>query len=420
MFDAAKLGVVCILALAFVACRQDGDDPDPPHIVHLDAKLQFTCAVWSDGAVQCWGRGGALGHGEASGTNLGDDEVASAWGLIEAGGAVTSTALAVRAGCFGYASGEVRCWGSGATGLLGNASTGSEFVLPSERPPVALLDEVTMLGNGAGRVCALLVDQRVQCWGFNEDGVLGYGHTQNIGDDELPNSAGALELPGKVIQVVLGDAHVCALREDGRVLCWGEAAYGQPGQGNTDTIGDDETLALLEPIELAGSPISHIAAGSRHSCAIHREGEVSCWGSNGFGELGHPGGANVGDDELPASVGHVDVGGKAIDVTAGQHHSCALLEGGGVRCWGDAFSGELGLASVERIGDDETPASAPLVRLSQAAVAIAAGSKHTCALLEGGGVQCWGANEFGQLGYGHTDRIGDDEHPDTAGLVPLR
>lgn len=415
-----ELAFALVALSAGLACGPRDETPAPLHVVRLEARLQFTCALWSDGAVQCWGRGGALGHGEASGTNLGDDEVPAAWGMISAGGPVTSTALAVGAGCFHYADGEVRCWGSAATGMLGNASTINDFGLPSTRPPVALLDEVVALGNGAGRACAILPDQRVQCWGFNEDGALGYGHTQNIGDDELPNSVGALELPGKVVQVALGDAHVCARFDDQQVRCWGVATFGQLGQGNTQTIGDDETPAMLEPIALAGSPVIDIAAGYYHTCAVHREGELSCWGSNEFGVLGLPGSGNIGDDELPASAGHVDVGGKAIAVTGGQQHTCALLEGGSVRCWGDAFSGELGLASVERIGDDETPASAPVVRLSQRAVAIAAGGKHTCALLEGGDVQCWGDNQFGQLGYGHTERIGDDEHPDTAGLVSLR
>ncbi|NJK32387.1 MAG: hypothetical protein HC927_08240 [Deltaproteobacteria bacterium] len=128
----------------------------------------------------------------------------------------------------------------------------------------------------------------------------------------------------------------------------------------------------------------------------------------------------MGDDEVPASVGQVQIGGAAIDLATGQAHTCALLEGGSVRCWGDNQRGELGLAMHDRIGDDEHPSEAPLVQLSGPAVDIAAGYQHTCALLENGGLQCWGSNEFGQLGLGHTDTIGDDEHPASAGLVRVR
>jgi alpha-tubulin suppressor-like RCC1 family protein len=112
--------------------------------------------------------------------------------------------------------------------------------------------------------------------------------------------------------------------------------------------------------------------------------------------------------------------GRAIRVVTGQSHTCVLFEGGSVRCWGENQRGQLGLAGLERIGDDEHPFEAPLLRLSGPAVDIAAGYQHTCVLLEGGGVQCWGSNEFGQLGLGHVETIGDDEHPADAELVQVR
>lgn len=147
---------------------------------------------------------------------------------------------------------------------------------------------------------------------------------------------------------------------------------------------------------------------------------MTCWGNAEHARLGYPGlnGADVGDNEAPAAIGYVEIGGEAL--AAGQNHTCVLLVGGAVRCWGDTSRGQLGLASIERIGDDEHPSDAPTLRLSRPAIDIEAGSEHTCALLDDGTLQCWGFNQFGQLGYGHTEDIGDDEHPEQAGVIELR
>ena len=90
----------------------------------------------------------------------------------------------------------------------------------------------------------------------------------------------------------------------------------------------------------------------------------------------------------------------AATVVAGESHACALTGGGGVDCWGSNTEGEL--------GDNTTVTSgAPVVVLGaggtgtlSGATIIAAGEVHTCALLDTGGVDCWGLNASGQLGNG--------------------
>ena len=108
----------------------------------------------------------------------------------------------------------------------------------------------------------------------------------------------------------------------------------------------------------------------------------------------------------------------AGSIAAGAFHTCALLTSGQVRCWGDNQYGQLGYGHTDAVGDDETPASHPPVALGGRATAITAGYWQTCALLATGHLRCWGANNAGQLGYGHINQLGDDETPASEPVVP--
>ncbi len=168
-----------------------------------------------------------------------------------------------------------------------------------------------------------------------------------------------------------------------------------------------------------GGMVTQVVAGATHTCALLASGGVRCWGDSEHGALGYGNLSHVGNDESPASAGDVNVGGTVVGLAAGDSHTWALLTTGAVRCWGYGFWGGLGYAAMNDIGDDEVPASAGDIDLGGLAVAIASGSHHTCALLDSGRVRCWGRSSRGQLGYGHTNDIGEDETPASAGDVPL-
>jgi cysteine-rich repeat protein len=210
-----------------------------------------------------------------------------------------------------------------------------------------------------------------------------------------------------------GNWHTCALLESGAVRCWGRNRYGQLGYGHTSPIGDSEAPSSAGDVS-AGERVVQLAAGAYHTCALLESGTVRCWGDNEYGRLGYGHSSPIGDNEAPSSVNPVDVGGRVVQLAAGDSHTCALLEGGAVRCWGPNWNGELGYGHMRAIGDDESPSSAGDVNVGGRVVQLAAGSYHTCAVLEGGGVRCWGYNENGQLGYGHMRAIGDDESPSSA------
>lgn len=142
------------------------------------------------------------------------------------------------------------------------------------------------------------------------------------------------------------------------------------------------TLLLAASARDASAVTPKIASGEAHSCALTSAGGIKCWGWNFWGQLG----ANTTATMGPAS-----------DISAGGGHTCAILVGGSIKCWGANYSHQLGDGTV-------FPSQVPVtvLGLSAQAVKVAAGGSHTCAILVSGGVQCWGANAYGQLGDGTT------------------
>jgi alpha-tubulin suppressor-like RCC1 family protein len=130
---------------------------------------------------------------------------------------------------------------------------------------------------------------------------------------------------------------------------------------------------------------------------------------------------NVGDNELPYTAGFVDTGGLAMQgIAAGYQHTCAVTPDGSVMCWGNNGVGQLGLGHTNNIGDNELPYTAGFAVLGAVFVKLlssSAGSSSTCAFTGDNSVMCWGYNNNGQLGYGHINNIGDDEYPSAAGFV---
>ena len=204
-----------------------------------------------------------------------------------------------------------------------------------------------------------------------------------------------------VVQVAAGLTHTCVLLDDGRVKCWGSGR--SLGLGTTNHRGDNagEMGDNLPAVDLgAGAVPVAIVAGWYHTCALLDDGRVKCWGENFYGQLGLGDTLHRGDgpgemgDALPA----VDLGqgNTAVAISSGGHHTCALLGDGHVKCWGRNFVGQLGLGDPSDRGDgpNEMGDNLPAVDLgaSHTAVEISAGWVETCARLENGAVKCWGHN----------------------------
>ena len=106
-------------------------------------------------------------------------------------------------------------------------------------------------------------------------------------------------------------------------------------------------------------------------------------------------------------------------VGAGLYHTCAVLGDGNVRCWGFSGDGQVGYGNTNVIGDNETPAAAGPVDLGagRTATALAVGDYHSCAVLDNGTVRCWGYGNEGQLGLISRLSIGDNESPGSVGPI---
>ena len=265
---------------------------------------------------------------------------------------------------------------------------------------------------GGGHTCAIMTDRTMRCWGRGEFGQLGYGDTESLGDDEPAGAGGLVSVPGRVVQATAGEDHTCAVSDRGQVRCWGRNRRGQLGRGGRDSMGDDETVSEMSSVEINERAIS-VAAGYAHSCAVTEAGNLFCWGANEAGQLGYGDTNDYGSlpRERPAARGPVPLGAKATAVAAGAKHTCALLEGGEVLCWGRGDAGQLGRGDNRSWGDtpQRLPSSGTRVALGGPAVAITAGDLHTCALLADGTARCWGYGWDGRLGTGNTRNLGDDE-----------
>jgi cysteine-rich repeat protein len=383
----------------------------------IGAGMFHTCVAIESGAVRCWGTGhdGVLGYGNVN--SIGDDETPATAGDVGVGGTVQQITASIFHTCALMTTGAVRCWGYGVNGRLGYGNTDSigDDELPASVGDVDVGGSVRQVAAGGNHTCALLTTGAVRCWG---NGALGYGNVSTIGDDEVPASAGDVNVGGTVQQIAAGFGHACALLTTGSVRCWGRAERGQLGYANTTDVGDDETPASVGDVDVGGV-VQQIAAGYEHTCALLSAGTVRCWGLGARGRLGYASTNNVGDDETPAAAGDVDVGGKVQQITAGFAHTCALMTTGAVRCWGLGTSGQLGLSSTNDVGDDEIPATTADVDAGGALQQIESGAYHVCGIMKTGPLRCWGQGDSGALGYGNSDVIGDDETPASAGNVAI-
>ncbi len=368
-----------------------------PRVLDVALGGHHTCALLDGGAVRCWGRdtSGQLGLG------------APAQDLSRPGPALTlrGPAVELAAGgghtCARFADGAVTCWGTNNDGQLGygNINVVGDNEPPADAGTVSLGRAAAGLAVGGRHTCARF-NNAVRCWGYGASGALGAGSPETIGDGEPASTGGTVSGVTAPATITAGYEHACAQTSGGQLVCWGEGSNGRLGYGDTSDRGDESTDLPLVPLPLTG--VMAATAGREHTCALFTDGGVACWGDNDYGQLGTGDMVDRGDT-LAVSNGDARNLGAVVELAAGHRHTCARYQDGEVRCWGDNSRGQLGIGTSNRQLD---AVAATAVLLPAPAAAIVAADEHTCAILDDGGLTCWGAGDYGKLGLGDTADVG--------------
>jgi len=333
----------------------------------------FTCALLTDGSVQCWGSNtiGQLGDGTT------ESRLTPA-PVIGLSGSVTQLSSKKLTTCALIDDGSVQCWGQNDDGQLGTGSTDLFSAVPVS--PVGLAGTVVDVSVNQDHACALIEGGAVQCWGRNPFGQLGDGTTEN---SLTPVSVTGLSGPATAIAT--DSRATCALIDDGSVQCWGL-------RFDLGADADENSATPVDVLNLAGE-VEAIVAGDRHFCVLIKGGAtVQCWGLNDASQTGTNGSTKM----TPVTVANLD-DVTVTAISAGLLHTCALTDSKGLRCWGHGGGGGLG------DGTEEFKSLAvDVVDLGGPVAGVGPGHNFTCAILEDGSLQCWGFNESGQLGDGTT------------------
>lgn len=423
----AHLAVVALMSTALavsVGCSED------------DCTITLTCPRRAEGgggtATSAGGDTSAGGTGATGGTT-GEGATGGSGG---AGGSAPSyVATAVTAGehhtCALLDDGRIACWGNNDDGQLGDGTFAS-----SQAPVlVAAIDDAVALDAGRRHTCALRSDDTVWCWGDNETrqivdslsdagepvatgiadlgaAAAGAGHTCTFvngsgakcwgahGSGQLGNGgpmSAVIATPQDVetltdlVDIAAGALHSCAIISNGlRVYCWGDNANYQLGRTTPASSSSPLTVGL----HLSAGPtlVGEGLAVSDNSGCVQLTGEVLCWGDNDLGQLGD---GSTTDYYAGKKIDGLD---NVQELAAGGDHFCARRQNGTALCWGANSHGQVG------DGTNGNNRLAPVeVDTLAGASHIGAGARHTCAVIAGGAVVCWGDNDEGQLGTGDTN-----------------
>lgn len=282
------------------------------------------------------------------------------------------------------------------------------------------------LATAASYSCMLNADTgKAYCWGYNVDGELGNGTTDNantpvaVAQGEIP--AGEAIISINAGTSFTGKGTTCAITTRAKAYCWGDNRYG--------AVGDDTIENRLTPVAVATRPtvessaleesaqIIQISASSSLTCALDHNGQAYCWGKvninnaeNLYGYLGDAAGTQVSN--VPIKVDQ-SISGPFTQISSGGVYACGLTESGDAYCWGSNRYGTLGngQSGTGATVNKKTPTLITSMKFSSisaskdnpatSATIPSAYSQHTCGIgLNDGQAYCWGGNINGALGIG--------------------
>lgn len=266
-----------------------------------------TCALTPIGEAYCWG-GTSI---EESNDNTGPSTPVRAAREHEFLTISTSNFLS----CGIVAGGTAYCWTSAAS-------------IPTPIPGGILFD---MISLGSSYACGVARDETAYCWGRNNYGQLGDG-TFTDTDTPVPVASDI-----RFTTVAAGSRHTCGIDAMGAAYCWGNNEWARLGTGSTRY--DSRSRSVPQRV-VGGHSFIAISLGSDHTCGLVDGGSAYCWGSIEFGQLGNGQGGSVGDQHSTPVAVAGDLAFVTLD--AGGAHTCGVTIGAVAYCWGRNDNGQLG------------------------------------------------------------------------------
>jgi alpha-tubulin suppressor-like RCC1 family protein len=313
----------------------------------VSAGEHHSCALRENGELHCWGANtyGEIGDGTTDPIAFAPRMVGTGFGMVSAGGTHT---CAIK-------QGALFCWGNNEAWQLGDGSADAH-----DQPKQIGGKQWLQVSAGHDSTCAVRDDHTLWCWGG--------GVSADPAQIDAATDFASVDLYGK---------HACALRSGGEVLCWGDNAWGQ--------LGDGTSTARSAPAPVVGaSGFAHLAVGRDATCAI-KSGQLWCWGQNREGQLA------IGEPRKYEPVQVSSGSFSAVYTSAGG--TCARGSSGALSCWGKNTSGQLG---VGNLGPESEPRT---VGAAYDWTAVAGGDEHRCGVRAQQSVWCWGAGDYQQLAF---------------------
>lgn len=378
-----------------------GDIPAAVPIESFSSGIMNVACVTAGGAAYCWGSNdrGQLGSGSTA-ENEYLPQAVDMTGILQ-GETVAQVSAGQENVCLLTASNKIACWGEGSWGSLGNSANNSS------RAPVWVDQTSAMQGKTVVSLastysshCALASDGQAYCWGYGADGVLGYG---DQGSKNNPTMVDQVNLGAGVGFASISGANknFCGVTTTGTVFCWGDNQYGQIGDGSTsDRFRPTEVSGLSAVL---GTTAASVVVGESTNCAIGTNGEAACWGQNRSGETGNQNPSGAPQTTPTAVLDFPGRNGQPItDIVSLYGSSCLILASTQAYCWGENYSGQLGVGLRDESIYVPTAVVDYETGLNGADLVSIGGLASTpCALSSAQELFCWGSNSSaGQLGAG--------------------